>query len=152
MLLEERKRFEQDGRPRRLKVSNDQPPFNPKSFIPSRVESRIYFLSPARYLTRNDLQYGIFFAGWPPVSVEGDTARCLLADECEDVIDVPTCHIVGCNDPYIHGAMALYSMCDEDTATLFDHGKGHTVPRDARTISELSSAIKTTLKKGEVAV
>ena len=139
-------------------MSNDQPPFIPKRLIPSKgpdfrlgVESRILFLSPARCLTRNDLQYGIFFAGWPPVSVEGDTARCLLADECEDVIDVPTCHIVGCNDPYIHGAMALYSMCDEDTATLFDHGKGHTVPRDARTIKELSSAIETTLKKGEVA-
>lgn len=85
------------------------------------------------------------------MAVKGDKIQCLLADECEDVIDIPTCHIVGCNDPYIHGAMALYTMCDEDTAILFDHGKGHTIPRDPRTISELSSAIETTLKKPEAA-
>lgn len=65
----------------------------------------------------------------------------LLADEGEAVIDVPSCHVVGCNDPYIHGAMALYGMCDEDSAFLFDHGKGHTVPRDRRTLQELASVI-----------
>lgn len=60
---------------------------------------------------------------------------------------MPTCHIVGCKDPYIHGAMALYAMCDEDTATLFDHGKGHTVPRDGQTVKELAEAIETTFDK-----
>jgi hypothetical protein len=75
--------------------------------------------------------------------------QCLLADECEDIVDVPTCHIVGCNDPYIQGAMALYGMCDEDTATLFDHGKGHTVPRDAKTVQELASVIEQTWAKRE---
>lgn len=61
-----------------------------------------------------------------------------LADECEDdFIDVPTCHIIGCKDPYLDGAMALFSVCDEDSATLFEHGKGHTVPRDTQTIEEL---------------
>lgn len=62
---------------------------------------------------------------------------------------MPTCHIIGCNDPYIHGAMALFSMCDEDTATLFDHGKGHTVPRDAQTIQELAAAVEGTRDKKE---
>ena len=73
----------------------------------------------------------------------------LLADECEDVIDVPSLHIVGCSDPYILGAMALFNMCDEDSAELFDHGKGHTVPRDARTIQELVDAIARLTKKTE---
>jgi hypothetical protein len=63
------------------------------------------------------------------------------------MIDVPTCHIVGCKDPYIDGAMALYAMCDEDTATLFDHGKGHTLPRDAQTVQELAAAIGSTFDK-----
>ena len=75
--------------------------------------------------------------------------RVLLADECEDVIDVPSLHIVGCSDPYILGAMALFNMCDEDSAELFDHGKGHTVPRDARTIQELVDAIARLTKKTE---
>jgi hypothetical protein len=78
--------------------------------------------------------------------------HCLLADECENIIDVPTCHIVGCNDPYIHGAMALFSMCDEDTATLFDHGKGHTIPRDAKTLAELAVAVECTFKSNPVCV
>lgn len=89
-------------------------------------------------------QFAIFFAGWPPVRMHKDSVECLLADECDTVIDVPTCHIVGCNDPYIHGAMALFGLCEEDTAALFDHGKGHTVPRDARTIQELTSAMERT--------
>jgi Serine hydrolase (FSH1). len=75
--------------------------------------------------------------------------ECVLADECEDVIDVPSCHIIGCNDPYIHGAMALFSVCDEDTAVMFDHGKGHTVPRDAQTIRELADVISGLRQKGK---
>jgi hypothetical protein len=67
--------------------------------------------------------------------------KVLLADECEDVIDIPSLHVVGCNDPYILGAVALYNMCDPDSAELFDHGKGHTVPRDAKAIKELCDAI-----------
>lgn len=63
------------------------------------------------------------------------------------MIDIPTCHVVGCNDPYIDGAMALYAMCDEDTADLFDHGSGHFVPRDAQTLGELSGAIQSMLEK-----
>lgn len=126
LILEERRRWEEEGIPRHIKVR----PLRPQTF-----PSLIVF------------QYGIFFAGWPPVRFNGGSVQCLLADECEDIIDVPTCHIVGCNDPYIHGAMALYSMCDEDTAMMFDHGKGHTVPRDARTIQELASVVETTWEK-----
>lgn len=65
----------------------------------------------------------------------------LLADQNQPVIDIPSLHIVGCSDPYIAGAVALYNMCDRHTAELFDHGKGHTVPRDARTVKELCDAI-----------
>ncbi|KAB2571686.1 putative duf341 domain containing protein [Lasiodiplodia theobromae] len=105
LVLEERRRFEEYGIPRRIKAA-------------------------------------IFLAGWPPLKLENNgEVHALLADECDDVIDIPTCHIVGCYDPYIHGAMALFNLCDEDTAELFDHGKGHTVPRDAATLRELGEAI-----------
>jgi hypothetical protein len=70
----------------------------------------------------------------------------ILPEEDDDMIDVPTCHIVGCTDPYLYGAMTLFQICDEDTATLFDHGKGHTLPRDPTTITELSDSINTTLE------
>ncbi|KAL4896610.1 serine hydrolase FSH [Aspergillus ambiguus] len=91
------------------------------------------------------IKHAVFISGWPPVRFCNDGfVRVALADECDEVIDVPTCHVIGCNDPYIHGAMALFSLCDEDTATLFDHGKGHTVPRDGKTLEELASAIRNT--------
>ncbi|QUC19145.1 uncharacterized protein UV8b_03386 [Ustilaginoidea virens] len=91
---------------------------------------------------RRHLKSAVFFAGWPPVRIQDGLVRYLLADECQDVIDVPSCHVVGCNDPYIDGAMALFGMCDRDTAVLFDHGKGHTIPRDARTLQELVAAVE----------
>lgn len=90
-------------------------------------------------------KYGIFFAGWPPSKVEDGQVKAVLADECEDMIDVPTCHIVGSLDPYLYGAMSLYGVCNEDNATLFDHGKGHTVPRDNTTIEELVASIRKTI-------
>ncbi|EAU32450.1 predicted protein [Aspergillus terreus NIH2624] len=96
-----------------------------------------------------EIEHATFFAGWPPFLRDNNSTKFALADECDDVITVPTCHVVGCNDPYIDAALALYSMCDEDTATLFDHGKGHTVPRDMKTMQELVSAIQDTWSKAE---
>lgn len=75
------------------------------------------------------------------MSISGEKVQIILADQAKDVIDIPTLHIVGCSDPYILGAVALYNMCDRRSAEIFDHGKGHTVPRDARTIQELCDAI-----------
>jgi hypothetical protein len=72
---------------------------------------------------------------------EGGTSP-LLADETEDMLDVPTLHVIGCDDPFIAGAMTLYNMCDEYTAELFDHGKGHTVPRDAGAVKLLCEAVR----------
>ena len=59
-----------------------------------------------------------------------------------DSIDVPTLHCVGADDPYLAGAMALFNICDQDTAILFDHGKGHTIPRDKNTLRELGDAVR----------
>lgn len=108
------------------------------------------------------LKCGVFFAGWPPMTPELDAM--VLADESELLIDVPTCHIgrfssrnsgttfipnslltpylVGSLDPYLPGSVALYNVCDPDTAYLFDHGKGHTLPRDRKTVKELGDVIR----------
>lgn len=51
---------------------------------------------------------------------------------------------VGSLDPYVDGSMALYNMCDPDTAYLFDHAKGHTLPRDKDTIKELGNIVRDT--------
>ncbi|KAE9366808.1 hypothetical protein N431DRAFT_350052 [Stipitochalara longipes BDJ] len=86
------------------------------------------------------IKMAVFFAGWPPLKPESD--EILLVDTCEDFIDVPTLHCIGATDPYVQGARALFDVCDPDSAILFDHGKGHTIPRDAQTLKELSDAIR----------
>jgi hypothetical protein len=50
--------------------------------------------------------------------------------------------IVGSLDPYLAGSIALYNICDADTAYLFDHAKGHTLPRDKDTIKELGDSVR----------
>ncbi|KUJ23724.1 uncharacterized protein LY89DRAFT_1492 [Mollisia scopiformis] len=86
------------------------------------------------------IKQAVFFAGWPPL--KPDSNEMLLSDISEEVIDIPTLHCVGADDPYLHGAMALFNVCDQDEAILFDHGKGHTIPRDAQTLQELGDAVR----------
>lgn len=59
-ILDEQRRFEEEGRERRIKCA-------------------------------------MFFTGWPPMSPERGV---LLADEVEDLVDVPTLHVVGANGMY----------------------------------------------------
>jgi len=82
----------------------------------------------------------LFFAGWPPMTPEFD--GIVLADETDLTITIPTCHIIGSLDPYLAGSLALYNICDMDTAILFDHAKGHTLPRHKDTVRELGDVIR----------
>jgi hypothetical protein len=75
----------------------------------------------------------------------GDTL--LLSDEVGEIITISTFHVVGAPDPYLPGWMALYNVCDSDIAEIFDHGKGHMIPRDAVTVTELSSALRGFLER-----
>ncbi|KAK4096771.1 hypothetical protein N658DRAFT_510930 [Parathielavia hyrcaniae] len=93
------------------------------------------------------IKYAIFIAGWPPMCEENGRTSMALADETDVRIEIPTLHIVGCDDPYLAGSMALYNMCDEDTAELLDHGRGHTVPRDADSIRLVCEAVKRLVAK-----
>lgn len=38
--------------------------------------------------------------------------------------------------------MALYNVCNEDTAVFFDTGKGHTIPRQGESLDELAQAVR----------
>ncbi|TVY56891.1 Esterase FUS5 [Lachnellula cervina] len=102
----------------------------------------------------------LFFAGWPPMNPDLDAI--VLADESDLTITIPTCHVsefklardaifelcvltirlVGSLDPYLAGSLALYNVCDMDTAYLFDHAKGHTLPRHKDTVKELGDVLR----------
>jgi hypothetical protein len=93
-------------------------------------------------------RYAIFFNGFPPL-VPGKN-QYLLADDKERMgipdqdcsIDIPSLHVLGSLDPWVCGSLALYNVCAADKAALFDHGGGHSVPRDSRTIKELGAAVR----------
>ena len=84
----------------------------------------------ARNERKVDLKCAIFMsAGCAPFT--SDSQDVYLADEYGQIITIPTCHIFGWNDNMLDSAIALYHLCDEDSATIVDHGKGHGVPQDA---------------------
>ncbi|TVY16237.1 Esterase FUS5 [Lachnellula arida] len=89
----------------------------------------------------------LFFAGWPPMNPDLDAI--VLADESDLTITIPTCHVIGSLDPYLAGSLALYNVCDMDTAVLFDHAKGHTLPRHKDTVKELGDVLRTMISEIE---
>ncbi|KAJ5577870.1 uncharacterized protein N7459_006834 [Penicillium hispanicum] len=90
------------------------------------------------------IKCGMFVTGWPPID---STKGIILADETEVIIDVPSLHVVGAHDPFRQGAYALYNVCDPNTATFFDTGKGHTIPRSGLVIHELGDAVRDLIAK-----
>ena len=93
------------------------------------------------------LKCAVFFNGWPPMISE--QKGLLLADESPEVIDVFTCHILGSKDPWVQASVCLYNVCNKEKSYLFDHGGGHTVPRDLQTIHELGDVIRDMVKQVE---
>ncbi|KAH9864533.1 hypothetical protein J1614_010468 [Plenodomus biglobosus] len=94
------------------------------------------------------LKCALFFGGWPPMTPTLD--GLVLADQSELMIDVFTCHIIGSLDPYLHGNIALYNVCNPDMASIFDHGKGHTLPRHKDMVKELGDAVRCMISEMEV--
>ena len=74
------------------------------------------------------LKCAVFMSGGPPPLQDG--TGLILADDHGQIITMPTCHIMGYNDPLIDGVLALYHVCDQASATIVDHGNGHLLPRD----------------------
>ena len=79
----------------------------------------------------------------PPRS---DGVDIMLADETAERIDIPTTHIVGSRDPGCQGGRALYNLCDQSSASIFDHGGSHTIPWD---LTSTRSIAKEILSVGE---
>ena len=93
------------------------------------------------------LKLALFFTGWPVIDY--DKKSFLFADETEERLRVPSVHVIGAGDPFLQGALALYNVFDEDTAILFDHAKGHTLPRDGQTVKELGDALRDGIRRSK---
>lgn len=86
------------------------------------------------------IKCAVLICGWPPM--DPVTGQLMLTDQFDEVITVPACHVVGGQDPFLDGSMALYNFWDPDQAHIFDHGGGHTVPREMGTCQELAEIIR----------
>ena len=86
------------------------------------------------------LKCAVFMSGSAPYTADGKDV--LLADEHGQIINIPTCHILGYNDNFVDYSVALYHLCEEDSATIVDHGKGHMVPHDERSSKIMIRAIR----------
>ncbi|KAL2023346.1 hypothetical protein VTK56DRAFT_3084 [Thermocarpiscus australiensis] len=99
---------------------------------------------------RRRIRFAIFISGAPPLKFEGsDRVIAQLADEAGTVIDIPTFHIFGCDDVFLNSAIALYNVCKPSVATMFDHGLGHIVPRDAENVQIIADMLQKLVPKIE---
>lgn len=96
--------------------------------------------------SENSLTHALFFSGWPPLDPDG--AGILLSDKDGQIIQCQTIHVLGSTDPFIHGSLALYEVCNEEKALIFDHGKGHLVPRERRVLKDLAAFIRKHMTEG----
>ncbi|KAL8854153.1 MAG: hypothetical protein Q9221_001075 [Calogaya cf. arnoldii] len=62
---------------------------------------------------------------WLNKILEVEDGGMFLSDVYREIFGIPTFHIIGSSDPLIDFALALYNMCDQNKARLFDHGRGH---------------------------
>lgn len=92
------------------------------------------------YGVENTLSHAIFFSGTPPLDPDGGAP--LLADRDGHVIAASTIHVLSASDPFLDACIALYNVCVEQNAKIFDHGKGHLVPREPRVVKELAAFVR----------
>ncbi|KAJ5082273.1 hypothetical protein N7532_011316 [Penicillium argentinense] len=96
------------------------------------------------------LKFALFFSGWPPL--EPNKGNIMVGEEDADpLISIPTCHIIGAQDPFLDGSMVLYNMCEPDTAELYDHGGGHMIPRVKKTVDDLARFVREQMDAVEAA-
>lgn len=99
-----------------------------------------YLTRCARKEIQHSLKCAVFMSGGPPSFPDG--TGVFLADEHGQIITMPTCHIIAYNDSLIDSAVALYHLCDQASATIVDHGKGHLVPRDPKSSKLMVKGIR----------
>lgn len=83
---------------------------------------------------------GIFWGGVPPFMADGK--RWYLPRTDGEIFDLRTIHVIGATDPFLASGMILYNLCDPNSATLFDHGKGHQVVWEPKIVKSLVEVIR----------
>ncbi len=92
-------------------------------------------------------KYAVFMSGAFPFAMNGKGR--ISADECGQLITIPTCHILGYNDVLVDQAVGLFHLCKEEVATMVDHGRGHAIPKDPKSWRMIISGIQGLIARAE---
>ena len=89
---------------------------------------------------KSSLKCGIFMVGFPAIN---DLGQWVLSDDGSDQrITVPTCHIIGDQDPVACAGIALMNTCDPDSRVLISHERGHCIPHEAEIMSRVGDFVR----------
>jgi len=87
----------------------------------------------------------VFIAGPAPLGEDGKRLR--FSKEQGPLLRLPTVHIAGKDDALFQESLNLYRLCEEETATLVCHTKGHLIPRDQENTIAIAKAIRDLTRK-----
>ena len=65
-----------------------------------------------------------------------------LTDKIKEMIVTPTVHILRAKDPGRRGGVALFNLCTNGTASLYEHGQGHEIPKAPAIIKKMAEQIR----------
>ena len=88
-------------------------------------------------------KFAIFLCAVPPFY--RDCSGVILGDEDPQRIDLPTAHVLGSKDVARMGSLALYDLCNQGKAQIFEHSAGHTIPWEPTATSGMARAICATI-------
>jgi hypothetical protein len=82
----------------------------------------------------------VFMAGPPPFGEDG--MRLRRSEGQGPLLRLPSVHIVGKQDFLYQETLNLHGFCEEKSAKLLTHEKGHLVPRDKESTGSMVKAIR----------
>ena len=86
------------------------------------------------------LKCAIFISGSAPFASDG--GALVLADTSGQAITIPTCHVLAYNDTMLFESLALFDVCQQDVASVVDHGRGHLFPTESAAQKLVTNAIR----------
>lgn len=85
----------------------------------------------------------VFFCGMPPFYPDG--SKVMLSDVYGEIFQIPTCHILGTDDPLIGRCLALYNLCSPSSRVLLETGANHMISWDENNLREVPRAVRRAL-------
>ncbi|MCJ1465184.1 hypothetical protein MMC07_003800 [Pseudocyphellaria aurata] len=95
---------------------------------------------------KSSFRCGIFMVGFPAVDDQG---RWILCDDGSGLqITVPTCHIIGEQDPVACAGIALMNTCEPKSRVLVSHEGGHLIPHEPEIMNRVGDFVRKVKAEG----